>query len=58
MNMDFEAIVKALKEIAYSGWFTLEADQYLRDFDASNVFDGVQTLAATARKLARMYEQQ
>ena len=54
MKIDFDAVVKALKDIGYSGWFTLEADQYLGDFDTSNVFDGVKTLAATARKLAQM----
>lgn len=56
MDIDFDAVVKALKDIGYSGWFTLEADQYLRDFHTSNVFEGVQNLASAAKKLAQMYE--
>lgn len=56
MKIDFDAVVKALKEIGYRGWFTLEADQYLHDFDTSNVFEGVNNLAASARKLVQMFE--
>lgn len=57
MSIDFAAVVKALKDIRYSGWFTLEADQYLRNYDTTNVFEGVQMLASVARKLAGMYEE-
>ncbi len=56
MNMDFDAIVKALKEINYSGYFTLEASQYLKEYDDSNVFAGIQKLAESARRLAEMFE--
>jgi len=56
MNIDFAPIVKALKEIGYDGYFTLEADQHLRKFTAENVFDGMKELAAAARSLADMFE--
>ena len=56
MQIDFEAVVKALKEINYSGYFTLEADRYLNDYTSENVFDGIKKLAESAKKLAQMYE--
>ncbi len=56
MNIDFEAIVKALKEIGYDGYFTLEAEQYLSDYTEENIFEGAKKLAKSARKLADMYE--
>ena len=56
MSIDFETVVKALKEINYSGWFTLEADNYLNAYSAENMFDGIKNLAASARRLADMFE--
>ena len=56
MNVDFDAIVKALKEINYSGYFTLEADQYLKAYDEEHIFEGFQKLAESARRLAEMFE--
>lgn len=56
MDMDFTQIVAALKEVGYSGYFTLEADRYLSKYDSENVFDGMKELAAAAKKLAHMYE--
>ena len=56
MNVDFEAVVKALKEIRYNGWFTLEASSYLSAFEPDTAFRGVQDLANAARKLARMFD--
>ena len=56
MNIDFVPIVKALKDIAYSGYFTLEADYYLNPFTSDNVFEGLQNLSASVRKLADMFE--
>lgn len=55
-QIDFEAVVKALKEINYSGYFTLEADRYLNAYSADNMFDGIKNLAASARRLADMFE--
>ncbi len=56
MDIDFEPIVRALKEIDYKGYFTLEADRYLADANADNVFEGVLNLSKSARKLADMFE--
>ena len=56
MDMDFEAIVKALKEINYDGYFTLEADRYLANHTTENVFEGVTNLYNSVRKLADMFE--
>ena len=56
MKMDFDAIVKALRDINYQGDFTLEADQYLKAFDEKDIFDGMKEMARCARKLADMFE--
>ena len=32
MSIDFGKVVRTLKDIGYSGWFTLEADRYLNAF--------------------------
>ena len=56
MNMDFDAIVTALKEIGYTGYFTLEADAYLNAFQTDNVWKGILNLAAAAKRLAEMFE--
>ena len=55
MSIDFDAVVKALRDIGYSGYFTLEADAYLKNFDSSNVYEGIKNLCASAKKLADMY---
>lgn len=52
LNVDFEAIINALKKIGYSGDITLEAGTFLRDYTAENVFEGVKLLAQSARKIA------
>ncbi|MBQ8576272.1 MAG: sugar phosphate isomerase/epimerase [Clostridia bacterium] len=56
MNIDFEAIAKALKDINYQGYFTLEADNYLKNHTTENVFDGIKDLAQSAKRLADMFE--
>ena len=58
MNINFNEIIKELKEIKYSGYFTLEADSYLKDYTEENAFDGVKKLAESARKLADMFEKE
>lgn len=55
-QIDFDEIVKALAEIDYRGYFTLEADTYMNTFNADNAFDGVKNLYASVRKLADMFE--
>jgi sugar phosphate isomerase/epimerase len=56
MDIDFVPIVKALKDINYNGYFTLEADNYLAPFTEENFFDGTKNLANAARRLADMFE--
>lgn len=58
MEIDFKAVVQALKSVDYNGWFTLEADTYLRDFTADNVFLGVRNMADTAKRLVALWEEQ
>lgn len=56
MQTDFAAVVKALNEVDYHGFFTLEADAYLRDYTSENILEGLQNLAASAKRLAVMFE--
>ena len=56
MDIAFAPIVKALKEIGYNGYFTLEVDRYPGDFTAETMPRCVQSMADTARKLADMFE--
>ena len=61
MKIDFDAMVKALKEVDYKGDMTLECDCYLHYFcqrDKDKVFEGVQNLANTAKKLVEMFRAQ
>ena len=55
MDIDWEAVTKALADANYSGYFTLEADVYLNDFTEENLLQGCKNLADSARKLAAMY---
>lgn len=60
MEIDFDEVTAALREINYQGYITLEADSYLKSFpkdaDEKKVFEGLKVLAATARRLADMVE--
>ena len=58
MSIEFEPIVKALKDINYQGYFTLEADGYMDScgYTGENAFEGVKKLAKSARRLADMYD--
>lgn len=57
MDIDFAPIVKALKEIGYDGWFTMEAGSFYKDFDETNIYEGIKQMYAAARKLANMFEE-
>lgn len=59
MNIDWESTVKALVDVDYKGYFTLECDRYLKNagYTAENASCGVQNLANAARKLAKMFEE-
>lgn len=56
MNIDFQPIAAALKEINYNGYFTLEADNFLKKYTREDVYDGITQLADSARKFTEMYE--
>jgi len=56
MNIDFNRVVKALKEIKYEGYFTLEAIQYLNKYEKDNVLDGLIELKKSANKLCSMFD--
>ena len=60
MEIDFDEVTAALREINYQGYITLEADSYLKSFpkdaDEKKVFEGLKVLAAAARRLADMVE--
>ncbi len=56
-KIDFVPIVKALKCIGYDGYFTLEADTFMRDYTPDTAAEGVAKLYAAARRLADMFEQ-
>jgi sugar phosphate isomerase/epimerase len=55
-SIDWNAVVKALKDVDYKGEFTLEADTYLNAFNAENIESGVKDLADAARRLVEMFE--
>ena len=56
MDIDFEPIVKALKDIDYKGEFTLEADTHIGNRPYEEVFDGVCEMFKATRRLADMFE--
>ena len=56
MKIDFNGVVRALKEIRYAGYFTLEADQFLKNYTSQNIFEGIKQLAGAAKRLADMVE--
>ena len=39
----------------YSGYLTLEADQFLNGYDESNILDGVRKLRESATRLGEMF---
>ena len=57
MNMDFATIARALKEVGYQGYATLEADRYLKDFSPEQVLKGLEDMAFAARRFACMVEE-
>ena len=56
MQINFTEILKALKEVGYRGYLTLEARKYLRAYTEPTAFEGIQALAHSARRLAMIYE--
>lgn len=58
MKIDFREIVSALKEIGYGGYFTLEADAYLKKYAKDDICKGVKKMAESAKRLAAMFEKE
>ena len=56
MGIDFEVVVKALKEIGYKGYFTLESDKYLHGCTPDNIFEEIRKMAAADKKLVEMFK--
>ena len=56
MSMNYEEVVKALKDVNYQGYFTLEADTHLKKYDDENIYAGIKEMAESTRKLAAMFE--
>lgn len=56
MKVDFDAIIKALKRVGYSGYLTLECVFYNFHHTKEQSFERVQNLAAAAKRLAQMWE--
>ncbi len=54
MNIDFDGIVKALKEIDYKGELTLECDHYMKN--CSDVEQGLKEIYSAVRKLANKFD--
>jgi sugar phosphate isomerase/epimerase len=57
MQIDFDAILRALADVDYKGDFTLEADQYTARFQGQELPLHVGELAAAARRLATRYDE-
>ena len=58
MKIDFVPIVKALKEIQYDGYFTLEASYHLEKLPKDKMVDGVVNLYNSVVKLKNMFEEE
>lgn len=56
MNIDFDAIVNTLRDIDYQGYFTLEVDTYLKNYNAENIHIGVADMYKVAKRLADMFD--
>ena len=57
MKINFEKIAKALKEINYKGYFTMEAPTYFNKFTEKNVFKGLKTLAESAQRFDAIFKE-
>lgn len=56
MDIDFNRVVSALKQIDYRGYLTLETKQHLRQYTAETAAEGIQKMAQAAKQLAMMFE--
>ena len=59
MQIDFDKMIAALKEVDYKGDMTLECDAYLHYLSANDpekTFEGIKNLAAAANRLVEMFQ--
>ena len=56
MNIDFNAVIKALKEIDYDGDLTLECPGYINKLTEDNALTGMKDLYNSVKKLYDMYK--
>ena len=55
MSVDFDAIVKALKQIGYTGWLTLECGTYIKQCDKTDIFKAVCDMSNAVRRMDNMF---
>ena len=53
-DIDFEPIAKALADVGYTGYVTLEADRHLERYGEESILDGIIALEKSARRFAAM----
>ena len=53
-DIDFEPIAKALADVGYTGYVTLEADRHLEQYGEERILDGIIALEKSARRFAAM----
>ena len=51
MNIDFNEVAKGLREINYQGYLTLEADSFMKAYNADNALEGVRKLYESVKRL-------
>lgn len=56
MDIDLEAVAKALKEVGYKGWYTLEAGNYFKDCPENEVQKRMNDMAEAVKKFASFAE--
>lgn len=58
MKVDFFAVAKALREIGYDGYLTLEADSFLSKHTVDNVLNGLKELCLSVKRIGEEMEKQ
>ena len=55
MNIEFESIAKALKEVGYKGYLTLESNSYAKAYTTDTAFECAKKLAQSAKTLRKFF---
>ena len=56
MQIDFDGMVEALRDIGYDGYMTLEADCYLKRYTDEDLLLGFKKMSECARALANKFD--